>query len=118
MKSTYAKDVRTFTGGETLDLPGRPRIIPQPGHSPGSVAAHLPGMDALFVADAMTTRNVLTGQEGPGPARFTDDPALAASSLAGLDGLEVHWLLPGPGSPWDKGVAEALRRHLSGAQQT
>jgi glyoxylase-like metal-dependent hydrolase (beta-lactamase superfamily II) len=118
LKTTYLKDVRTFTGEETLDLPGRPRIIALPGHSPGSVAVHVPAVDALFVGDAMTTRNVLTGQEGPGPAPFTDDPTLATSSFASLDGLDVHWLLPGHGSPWEKGVSEAIRLYLSGTEQT
>lgn len=110
LRTTYLKEVRTFEDGETLDLPGRPRIIALPGHSPGSVAVHVPAVDALFVGDALTTRNVLTGEEGPGPAPFTDEPSLAAASLANLDGLEARWLLPGHGTPWSGGVQEALRR--------
>lgn len=116
LKTTYLKEVQTFTGGETLELPGKPRIIALPGHSPGSVAVHIPAVDALFVGDALTTRNVLTGQEGPGPAPFTDEPSLAASSLAKLDGVEARWLLPGHGSPWNQGVSEAIRRVRSGQQ--
>lgn len=116
LRTAYLGEVRTFRGGETLELPGRPRIIGLPGHSPGSVAIHVPAVDALFVGDALTTRNVLTGEEGPGPAPFTDEPALAASSLANLDGVEARWLLPGHGSPWDRGVSEALRRVRSAGQ--
>lgn len=115
LKTTYLKEVRTFSGGETLDLPGKPRIIALPGHSPGSVAVHVPAFDALFVGDALTTRNVLTGEQG-GPAPFTDEPALAASSLANLDGVEARWVLPGHGGPWNQGVAEAIRRVRSSQQ--
>ena len=34
--------VTTFDAEQDLDVPGRPRIIPTPGHSPGHVAFHLP----------------------------------------------------------------------------
>ena len=61
-------EVTTFADGAVLDLPGSPRIIHVPGHTPGSVAVHVPVVDALFVGDAMTTGNVLTG-ERRAPAR-------------------------------------------------
>jgi glyoxylase-like metal-dependent hydrolase (beta-lactamase superfamily II) len=61
-------EVSTFTDGQILDLPGSPRVIHVPGHTPGSVAIHVPAVDALFVGDALTTGNVLTGQQGPLPA--------------------------------------------------
>jgi glyoxylase-like metal-dependent hydrolase (beta-lactamase superfamily II) len=31
----------------TLDLPGRPQVIEVPGHTPGSVAFHLPAQGAV-----------------------------------------------------------------------
>jgi glyoxylase-like metal-dependent hydrolase (beta-lactamase superfamily II) len=102
-------EVLTFEDGATLDLPGAPRVIHMPGHTPGSAAIHVPSVDAVFVGDAMTTRNVLTGEVGPGPAPFTLDPAGALSSLGRLDGLDARWVLPGHGEPWDRGVAEAVR---------
>lgn len=113
LRTTYVTEVRTFRGGETLDLPGRPQIIAVPGHSPGSVAVHVPAVDALFVGDALTTRHVLTGREGPGPAPFTDQPEVAASSVASLDGVEARWVLPGHGAPWNQGVSAALRQYRS-----
>jgi glyoxylase-like metal-dependent hydrolase (beta-lactamase superfamily II) len=102
-------EVRTFEDGATLDLPGSPRIIHIPGHTPGSVAVHVPAVDAVFVGDAMTTRSVLTGEVGPGPAPFTLDPERAMSSLGRLEGLAARWVLPGHGEAWDGGVAEAVR---------
>jgi glyoxylase-like metal-dependent hydrolase (beta-lactamase superfamily II) len=102
-------EVKTFQDGATLDLPGSPRIIHIPGHTPGSVAVHVPAVDAVFVGDAMTTRSVLTGEVGPRPAPFTLDPEGAMSSLGRIEALTARWVLPGHGEAWDGGVAEAVR---------
>jgi glyoxylase-like metal-dependent hydrolase (beta-lactamase superfamily II) len=99
----------TFADGDVLDAPGRPRIIHLPGHTPGSVAVHVPGVDALFLGDAMTTRNVLTGAEGPKAAPFTLDPAQAAESLTRIESVDSTWALPGHGPAYDGGVPEAVR---------
>jgi glyoxylase-like metal-dependent hydrolase (beta-lactamase superfamily II) len=104
------REVATFGDGEVLDLPGSPRIIHVPGHTPGSVAVHVPAVDALFVGDALTTGNVLTGEQGPRPAPFTLDPDAALASLAKLEAVSATWVLPGHGAPWRGGVAEAIRQ--------
>ena len=83
LRTTPIKEVETFTDGETLQLPGSPRIIHIPGHTPGSVAIHVPSVDALFVGDALTTGHVLTGATGPAPAPFTMDPARRGSHSPG-----------------------------------
>jgi glyoxylase-like metal-dependent hydrolase (beta-lactamase superfamily II) len=103
-------EVMTFADGDVLDVPGSPRIIHVPGHTPGSVAVHVPAVDALFVGDAMTTGNVLTGESGPRPAPFTLDPETALASLAKLEAIVATWVLPGHGAPWRGGVAEAIRQ--------
>ena len=108
-KTTHLRGVETFSGGEVLEVPGSPRVIAMPGHSPGSVAFHVPEVSALFVGDALTTRHVLTGAEGPGPAPFTDDTTQALASLANLAEVQADWILPGHGAPWRGGVAEAVR---------
>jgi glyoxylase-like metal-dependent hydrolase (beta-lactamase superfamily II) len=112
------KDLVTFGDASTLDVPGAPRVIALPGHTPGSVAYHFPGVDALFVGDAMTTGNVLTGATGPGPAPFTLEPAEALESLARLEDAEATWVLPGHGMPWSGGVPEALRRYRESSEQS
>ena len=104
-------DVVTFEDGVTLDVPGAPRVIGLPGHTPGSVAFHVPRVDAVFVGDALTTRSVLSGETGPRPAPFTLDPAQALTSLSRLDDVDATWVLPGHGAPWDGGVREAARRY-------
>ena len=110
LRITYLTEVTTFTDGVTLDLPGAPRIIHLPGHTPGSVAVHVASVDAVFLGDAFTTRSVLTGELGPRPAPFTLDPAGAKASLGRLDGIEATWVLPGHGEAWNGGLAEALRQ--------
>ncbi len=110
LRITYLTEVTTFTNGATLDLPGSPRIIHIPGHTPGSVAVHVPTVDAVFMGDAFTTRSVLTGEVGPRPAPFTLDRAQASASLARLDDFEATWVLPGHGEAWSGGLSEALRQ--------
>jgi glyoxylase-like metal-dependent hydrolase (beta-lactamase superfamily II) len=109
MKTTYLTEVVEVNDGDVLDLPGAPRVIGLPGHSPGSIAIHVPVADAVFVGDGLTTRHVLTGRPGPQPAPFTDDPAGALASLGRLEGLSATWILPGHGTPFNGGVDEAVR---------
>ena len=108
-------EVVTFGDGTTLDVPGAPRAIHLPGHTPGSVAFHVPSVDAVFMGDAMTTRNVLTGEVGPAPAPFTLQPSQAIASLVKLDDVDATWVLPGHGAPSNGGLAEALRSVRAGA---
>jgi glyoxylase-like metal-dependent hydrolase (beta-lactamase superfamily II) len=100
LRTTYLTDVQEVSDGDVLALPGAPAIIGLPGHSPGSIAVHVPIADAVFVGDALTTRHVLTGATGLQPAPFTDDPSLALDSLGRLAGLRASWVLPGHGMPW------------------
>ena len=103
-------EVVTFGDGATLDVPGAPRIVHLPGHTPGSVAIHVPGVDVVFLGDAMTTRSVLTGEVGPRLAPFTLEKDQALASLSKLDGIDATWVLPGHGEGWSGGLQEALRQ--------
>jgi glyoxylase-like metal-dependent hydrolase (beta-lactamase superfamily II) len=107
------REVRPVADGDVLDLPGAPEIIGMPGHSPGSVAIHVPSVRAVFVGDELTTRHVLTGVTGPQPAPFTDAQADASASLESLRGLEVDWVLPGHGAPWRGGVDALIAAYRS-----
>lgn len=108
LRTRWLGEVHEIGDGEVLDLPGSPEILHLPGHSPGSIAVHVPSVGALFVGDALTTGHVLTGRRGPQPAPFTDDPAAATASLARLATLEVDWVIPGHGAPWRGGVPALL----------
>jgi glyoxylase-like metal-dependent hydrolase (beta-lactamase superfamily II) len=101
-------EVATFGDGATLDVPGAPRVVHVPGHSPGSAALHFAGRDALLVGDAFATLAVSSGHTGPQISPFTSDPAEALASLARIEAIEARWALPGHGEPWTGGVGAAV----------
>ena len=104
------QEVATFGDGATLDVPGSPRVILTPGHTPGSAALHVPSLNALFVGDAFATYAVTTGAHGPQVAPFTADAAQAVASLARLEDVSADLALPGHGDPWTGGIQEAVRQ--------
>jgi glyoxylase-like metal-dependent hydrolase (beta-lactamase superfamily II) len=110
-------ELRTLADGDVLDLPGAPRIIHTPGHTPGSIVVHVPAVDAVLMGDTLTTRNVLTGVRGPQPAPFTLQPRQAVEALNRLAGIDADWVLPGHGPAWHGGLPEAVRlvREAAGA---
>ena len=101
-------EVGTFTTDGTLDVPGAPRVIHAPGHTPGCVVLHSEHVDALFVGDVLSTLGVTTGRTGPQIAPFAADPDEALASLGNVEGVDANWLLPGHGAPWTDGIAKAL----------
>lgn len=114
MRTRYVQGIAEVADGDVLELPGAPVVIGMPGHSPGSLAVHVPAVDAVFVGDALTTRHVLTGREGAQPAPFTDEPAEAMASLDRLAEVSASWVLPGHGAPWQGSpadIAAAVRAH-------
>lgn len=106
LRTHYVHDVVEVADGDVLDLPGAPVVVGMPGHSPGSIAVHIPPADAVFVGDALTTRHVLTGRTGAQPAPFTDEPGVALASLDRLADLPASWVLPGHGAPWQGSPAD------------
>ena len=116
LRTTYVREVVEVRDGDVLDLPGAPRVVAMPGHSPGSIAVHVPAVDAVFVGDALTTRHVLTGRPGPQPAPFTDDPDRALASLSRLEGLGATWVLPGHGAPWSGGTDALVHQTRAAAR--
>lgn len=108
LSASPVSEVQAVTDGQVLDLPGSPRIIHIPGHTPGSAAVWFESIGALMVGDALTTGHVLTGEQGPRPAPFTMDPGMAMESLSRIEQLPVRWLLPGHGASWQGDVREAV----------
>ena len=102
----------TFDDGESLDVPGRPRVVHTPGHTEGSCAIWFERQRALVTGDALATRNPLTGRTGPqiGPDGLNADSERALRSLDALAPLPVDLVLTGHGEPWTEGIAEAVRR--------
>ncbi len=110
LRTKHLGEVTTFGDGATLDVPGSPRVILTPGHTPGSAALHFASHDALLVGDAFATYAVTTGKRGPQIAPFTADAAQALESLARIEYVQADLALPGHGDPWAGTVADAVRR--------
>jgi glyoxylase-like metal-dependent hydrolase (beta-lactamase superfamily II) len=109
LRTTHLGDVSTYGDGATLDVPGSPRVVLVPGHTPGSAALHFAGQRAILVGDAMATYAVTTGAHGPRIAPFSADAEQARASLARLEGLDARLVLPGHGDAFDGGIDEAVR---------
>lgn len=111
------REVSTFGDGATLDVPGAPRVIHAPGHTPGSAALHFPAHDALFAGDVLNTYAVTSGRHGPTLSPFNFDRAQALESLRRIEAVPARHVLTGHGRPWSQGPAaavEAARRQERG----
>jgi glyoxylase-like metal-dependent hydrolase (beta-lactamase superfamily II) len=111
MRLIPVREVSTFADGETLEVPGRPRVVHAPGHTPGCAALLLEGRGVLLAGDVLATRNPLTGRVGPQvmPSGLNRDTPMALRSLDVLDAITADVLLPGHGDPWTEGPSEAAR---------
>jgi glyoxylase-like metal-dependent hydrolase (beta-lactamase superfamily II) len=103
-------EVRTFTDGEVLEVPGRPRVRHLPGHTRGNCALHLPDANLVFSGDALVTYDPYRRRRGPRLLLkgVNEDNDQARASLDQLAGLNAQVLLPGHGEPWRDGVAAAV----------
>jgi glyoxylase-like metal-dependent hydrolase (beta-lactamase superfamily II) len=108
LRRPKVESVGTFGDGATLDIPGEPRVLHVPGHTPGSAVIHIPAVDALFTGDAINTYAVTSGRRGPQLSPFNMDRAQALESLRRLQDVEATHLLPGHGPAWSQGVQAAL----------
>jgi glyoxylase-like metal-dependent hydrolase (beta-lactamase superfamily II) len=104
-------EVSTFTGDEVLDVPGKPRVVHIPGHTPGNAVLFLESRRALLTGDTLVTHNPLTGRIGPQvmPSGFTRDTAQALASLSALENLNAEIILPAHGDPWHGPVSQAVQ---------
>ena len=111
-RTPNVEEVTTFSEPVDLDVPGRPRIVPTPGHSPGHVCFHLPDRGVLIAGDALCTYNPLTGKRGPQvmPRAFAHDTQQLMDSLDAVERIDAGLMLVGHGEPWTNGPAEAVAR--------
>jgi glyoxylase-like metal-dependent hydrolase (beta-lactamase superfamily II) len=112
LKPPKISDPRSIADGGELELPGRPRLIHTPGHTPGHCAIYLERRRVLFTGDLLCTWNPLTGRRGPQimPRAFNLSSAQCLESLTRIEDLDADVLLPGHGEPWTEGVAAAVAR--------
>jgi len=110
LSAPNVESVVTFSDGEVLDLPGRPRAVYTPGHTIGHAAFYLPEAKTVFSGDAIATRDLFSESTGPQlmPDKFHTDPALARASLDVLAGIDAELLLPGHGHPLRGPIKDAV----------
>jgi glyoxylase-like metal-dependent hydrolase (beta-lactamase superfamily II) len=104
-----------LSGDQTLEVPGRPRVIAAPGHTEGHVVFHFPEHGALFVGDSICTWHPVDGRRGPQLMAFNVSNAQALESLSRWEGLDAGLLLVGHGEPWTQGPAAAVAAARSAA---
>ena len=112
------RDAQTFTDGDVLDVPGRPRVVFCPGHTHGHCALHLPERGAVLAGDAVVMLDPYTGREGPQivSGAATADSARAFASLDALAATGAETVLTGHGAVWRHGAREiAARAKAAGA---
>jgi glyoxylase-like metal-dependent hydrolase (beta-lactamase superfamily II) len=108
LKQRAIGEVTTFSDGEELDVPGRPRTIHTPGHTDGHSV--LVVGDALVAGDLLCTLDPLTGSRGPRlmPAALNRSTARVVESLAKLEGIDAEIVYVGHGEPWTRGVRDMV----------
>jgi glyoxylase-like metal-dependent hydrolase (beta-lactamase superfamily II) len=100
---------------ETLEVPGRPRVIHTPGHTEGHVVFHFPEHGALFAGDSICTWHPISGERGPQTMAFNVSNDGALDSLGRWEGLDADLVLVGHGEPWTDGPAAAVERARAAA---
>ncbi|HSO98823.1 MAG TPA: MBL fold metallo-hydrolase [Solirubrobacteraceae bacterium] len=104
--------VRAYAAGQRLEVPGRPIVVPTPGHTHGHCALHLPERGVVLAGDSFVTLDPYTGRHGPcivaGAA--TADSAEALASLDALAELDAGVAITGHGPPWRGSLGDAVDR--------
>ncbi|HLT84709.1 MAG TPA: MBL fold metallo-hydrolase [Phototrophicaceae bacterium] len=104
--------VRVLETGKVLDVPGRPYVVPTPGHTYGHVALHLADRDVVVSGDALVTLDPYTGRTGPRivAGAATADSALNLATLDAIAATGAGTVLPGHGEPWTGGAVAAVEQ--------
>jgi glyoxylase-like metal-dependent hydrolase (beta-lactamase superfamily II) len=96
-------ELTAMSDGDVLDVPGAPRVIHTPGHTPGHVALWLADRRVLLGGDSVTTMNVVgPDPDGPMilPSSVTAEPREAIRSIERFRELGNLTLLTGHGPTW------------------
>jgi glyoxylase-like metal-dependent hydrolase (beta-lactamase superfamily II) len=92
-----------------LDILGGATVVHVPGHTPGSVALHIPSRGVLVCGDAIDHRG---GRLGPPQSPFTVDQAQMLDSMRRLAELDFDVLCPGHGPPIAGGARDQVQMML------
>ncbi|MGW5877350.1 MBL fold metallo-hydrolase [Nocardiopsis terrae] len=115
--SARVREYTVFGHDQVLDeVPGAPRVLSVPGHTPGSSLVLFEDRGVVFSGDALVTDDPTTGCVGPRVVSrmSTHDSVLALESLDRLAALpEKTLVLPGHGDPFTDGPRLAAVRARS-----
>lgn len=95
---------RELADGDRLDWGAGARVPHVPGHTPGSIAVHLPEQGVLFTGDTIASR---AGR--PIPGVFNTDRVQLAAACTRLAALDIGTALFGHGEPLTGDAGAALR---------
>lgn len=101
-------ELSTYQDAEALDVPGSPRPIPTPGHSPDHHSLHFPEHGVLFTGDAMASVSWVSGSTDPQLHPFGEDRARMPAALDALEPLEADVVAFGHGEPYRGSPAAAV----------
>jgi glyoxylase-like metal-dependent hydrolase (beta-lactamase superfamily II) len=112
LKPPKIDDPVSISDGEQLEVPGRPRFVHTPGHTPGMCSFYFESHRTLIAGDLLCTWNPLTGRLGPQimPSAFNVSSAESLASLGKIEGLGAAVVAVGHGEPWTDGVEAAVAR--------
>ncbi|MDQ3607541.1 MAG: MBL fold metallo-hydrolase [Actinomycetota bacterium] len=112
-------DPETFSDGDVLDVPGRPRVVHAPGHTAGHSALLFERKDVLFAGDALITHQLITKGAGVRlmPRFVNEDNAACLASLTRLETVSADLVLLGHGEPWHEGPAAAAAQARAAAEE-
>ena len=100
---------RALTAEIAATLPGRPVVLPTPGHTSGH-CSYVVGR-VLVSGDALVTGHPLSNRRGPQllPSVFNHSDDDCAQSLSVLAAAGTEILIPGHGDVWTGPIADAAR---------
>jgi glyoxylase-like metal-dependent hydrolase (beta-lactamase superfamily II) len=107
-KVTPVAELATYEGPQALDVPGSPRAIPTPGHSPDHHSLHFPEHGVLLAGDAMASVPWVSGSTDPQLHPFGEDRARMPAALDALEPLEADVVAFGHGEPFSGSPAAAV----------
>lgn len=113
-------EVRTFTSGALIDVPGRPTAVHTPGHTDGHASLHLTDRGVLITGDALITVDVWNeSRRDPQVIRapFNHDHEQAYASLHVLAELDANTIVPGHGRPYHGSPADAVDKALAARRE-
>lgn len=98
----------TYEPEDSLDIPGRPRAVSTPGHSPAHHSLHFHDHGVLFAGDAMASVSWISGSTEPQLHPFGEDRARMPAALDALEPLEADVVAFGHGEPFRGSPAAAV----------